>query len=109
MSGMSGGMGNGMTDEDGYQGPARLVIGERQFAVEVDLRGHFQPIDGRYHWYGRITALPELSQVLAGKKRSATLHTPHGEAAAELSDPDPWDRYRISGVSTPPFPVPTTA
>ena len=102
-------MTDGTLDEDGYRGPARLVFGERQFAVEVDLRGHFQPIDGRYHWYGRITANPELSAALSGKKRCARLHTPQGEAAAELSDPDPWDRYRVSGVSTPPFRLPVTA
>jgi len=99
----------GTTDEDGYRGPARLVVGDTQLAVEVDLRGHFQPIDGRYHWYGRITANSALSTLLSGKKRSARLHTPYGEVAAELSDPDPWDRYRIAGLSTPPFPLATSA
>lgn len=94
-------------DEDGYTGPATLVIAERELAVEVDLRGHFQPIDGRYHWYGRLRANPELDEVVGGRKQPAVLRTTHGEAAGELSDPDPWRRYRITGVSTPPFAVPT--
>ncbi|HEX3780910.1 MAG TPA: DUF4873 domain-containing protein [Pseudonocardiaceae bacterium] len=95
-------------DEDGYRGPATLLVDERELAVEVDLRGHFQPIDGRYRWYGRVLANTELSALVGGKKRSAVLRTPDGEAAGELSDPDPWQRYRITGASTPPFRVPTT-
>lgn len=95
-------------DEDGYRGPATLVVDERELAVEVELRGHFQPIDGRYRWYGRVRPDTELSALVGGKKRTALLRTPIGEATGELSDPDPWNRYRITGASTPPFTVPTT-
>ncbi|MGH3435936.1 MAG: DUF4873 domain-containing protein [Sciscionella sp.] len=95
-------------DDDGYTGQATLVVGEREITVEVQLRGHFQPIDGYYRWYGRIAANQELSELLGGSKRAATLRTPHGQADGQLSDPDPWDRYRIMGTSTPPFAVPTT-
>ncbi|HEY2696460.1 MAG TPA: DUF4873 domain-containing protein [Pseudonocardiaceae bacterium] len=97
-----------MDDEDGYTGPATLIIDEWELAVDVELRGHFQPIDGRYRWYGRVRQNAELSALLAGRKRAAALRTPGGEAEGELSDPDPWDRYRIMGASTPPFAVPTT-
>ncbi len=45
---------NGTADDDGYDGPATLVVGPDEFEVRVHLRGVFQPIDGRYHWYGRI-------------------------------------------------------
>ncbi|WP_018684095.1 DUF4873 domain-containing protein [Actinokineospora enzanensis] len=95
-------------DEDGYAGRATLVVGERELAVTVELRGHFQPIDGYYRWYGRIAAHAELSAVVAGRKTGAVLRTPQGAAAGELSDPDPWDRYRITGTSTPPFTVATS-
>jgi hypothetical protein len=71
-----------MADDEGYTGRATLVVADRELTVEVDLRGHFQPIDGRYHWYGRVLPHDELD---------------------EVSDPDPWRRYRITGVSTPPF------
>jgi hypothetical protein len=94
--------------EDGYTGPATVLVDERELAVEVDLRGHFQPIDGRYRWYGRLRPNAELAELLGGRKRAAALRTPHGTAEGELSDPDTWGRYRITGVSTPPFRVPTT-
>ncbi|NBE55966.1 DUF4873 domain-containing protein [Streptomyces boluensis] len=89
--------------DDGYSGAATLVVDGAEQAVEVTLRGHFQPIDGRYHWYGRIAADAALVTRLGGKRTEALLRTPQGEALGELTDPDPWDRYRISGTSTPPF------
>lgn len=93
--------------EDGYAGEATVFVEDTEFAVTVRLRGHFQPIDGYYHWYGRLDRNERLSDLLGGKKKSAEIRTPHGNADGHLSDPDPWDRYRISGTSTPPFPVPT--
>lgn len=95
-------------EDDGYSGQATLVIGERELRVQVELRGHFQPIDGRYRWYGRVAADPRLSELLAGRRAEAVVRTPGGEAVGELSDPDPWDRYRVMGTSRPPFVVQTT-
>jgi hypothetical protein len=89
--------------EEGYTGPATLLVRDTEVAVEVELRGYFQPIDGYYRWYGRVRPNPELSTLLSGKKAKAQVRTPQGEAVAELSDPDPWDRYRIMGTSRPPF------
>lgn len=93
--------------DDGYTGHARVAVEDTELEVRVTLRGHFQPIDGYYHWYGRLAADERLSALLGGKKKPARIHTPHGSASGELSDPDPWDRYRIMGTSTPPFAVPT--
>lgn len=90
-------------DEDGYTGTATLVVGESSFEVEVDLRGYFQPIDGYYHWYGRVSPHEALHARLDGKKHGAEIHTPEGSAHGELSDRDPWGRYRLVGTSTPPF------
>ena len=95
-------------DEEGYTGTATLVLEGAEVAVEVELRGHFQPIDGYYHWYGRVRANERVSALAGGRKRPVELRTPEGSARAELSDPDPWDRYRVMGTSTPPFAVPTT-
>ncbi|WP_019816581.1 DUF4873 domain-containing protein [Saccharomonospora saliphila] len=95
-------------DEDGYTGPATLLVDETEFEVEVHLRGHFQPIDGYYHWYGRIRPDRRLSELAGGRKRTVELRTPEGSAHGEISDPDPWDRYRVTGTSTPPFAVPTS-
>jgi cation diffusion facilitator CzcD-associated flavoprotein CzcO len=90
-------------DEDGYTGPAELTIGDSQFGVRVELRGVFQPIDGRYHWYGRIAEDAGLTAALGSARASGMLRTPEGSARCDLSDPDPWRRYRVTGASTPPF------
>ena len=88
---------------DGYEGPATLVAGGERFAVRVRLTGHFQPIDGRYHWYGRIEPDGALQDLLGPGRASGVLTTPEGSAPCELSDPDPWQRYRVDGTSTPPY------
>ncbi|GAB2974557.1 DUF4873 domain-containing protein [Amycolatopsis acidiphila] len=95
-------------DEDGYTGPATLVVDGSEFEVQLELRGHFQPIDGYYRWYGRIARHEALHDLLDGRRKQAEIRTPDGTARGELSDPDPWGRYRVLGTSTPPFAVPAT-
>ncbi len=92
---------------DGYSGPARLGICGAWLDVRVELRGHFEPIDGRYHWYGRIASNESLAGLLAGAKASGVLQTPHGRSPCEVSEPDTWQRYRLTGYSTPPFSLST--
>ncbi len=91
--------------EEGYTGKADLVFENAEVPVEVELRGFFQPIDGRYHWYGRVAANEQVSTLVEAGARTAVLRTPTGEAHGSLTDPDPWHRYRVSGTSTPPFRV----
>ena len=88
---------------EGYDGSAALVTDDATVTVDVRLRGAFQPIDGRYHWYGRVSAGPDVDAVV-DSRNPVVIRTPHGEAAARLSDRDPWGRYRITGTSRPPFP-----
>jgi hypothetical protein len=90
-------------DNDGYQGPATLRIGAVAFEVEADLRGKFEPIDGRYHWYGRLGRSDVLTAALAAGRAHGVLSTADGTAECEVSDPDPWQRFRVSGISRPPF------
>jgi hypothetical protein len=81
-----------------YSGPA--TIGDIE--VEVTLRGHFEPLDGRFHWYGRIAPNPALTaQVQSGS--TIMLTTPHGTAEGRLSDVDTWGRFRVTGTGRPPF------
>jgi hypothetical protein len=94
-------------DEDGYRGPATVLAEDREIAVQAILSGAFEPLEGRYQWYGRLTA-PELGALIGAGKLTAVLRTPHGEAPGELAEPDLWGRYRITGTSTPPFTVATT-
>jgi hypothetical protein len=93
------------SDDDGYAGPARLTVGTNQLEVEVELRGHFEPIDGQYHWYGRIASHEQLNARLTGAKADGKLTTEHATSPCVLSEPDLWHRYRITGRSSPPFPV----
>jgi hypothetical protein len=81
-----------------YVGPARVD----DISVEVTLRGQFEPLDGRFHWYGRIAASDELAAAVQSGA-TVTLSTPHASALGRLSDVDPWGRYRVSGTGRPPF------
>ena len=80
-----------------YDGPARIGGTE----VGVRLRGHFEPIDGRFHWWGRLAAGDALAEHSSGS--TVTLETLHGTAQGRLSDVDPWGRLRIAGTGRPPF------
>lgn len=90
-----------------YAGTAQLSsdaasASDAPIEVVVTLRGHFEPIDGRFHWYGRIVANPRLDERHhAGD--TVVLTTPSGAAAGRISDVDPWGRFRIAGVGRPPF------
>ena len=90
-------------DGDGYTGPACLTLGDASFDVEADLRGRFEPIDGRYHWYGRLARHDALTAELSRGRGTGVLTTPEGSASCELSDPDPWQRFRVTGTARPPF------
>lgn len=92
-------------EDDGYEGPAELVSGERAVAVTVTLAGHFDPISGSYNWYGRVAAGPGVSELVGSGARTVVLRTPHGEAETALSDIDPWGRPRVEGFGAAPFPV----
>jgi hypothetical protein len=85
-----------------YDGPARVHAGDTEIGVDVRLRGHFEPIDGRFHWFGRI-ASAEALDAATGSGATVTLTTEHGTAEARLSDVDPWGRFRVTGVGRPPF------
>src|SRR5262252_4023406 len=63
-----GGQMAGLGGTDGYEGTAVVEVGGSRFDVQVRWRGHFQPIDGRYHWYGRISANEVLDGVLGSGK-----------------------------------------
>jgi hypothetical protein len=95
-----------MQERDGYEGPATLVAGNWQFTLMVRLGGHFDPLAGRYRWYGRLEASEELTRELGDRPRWVRLHTDEGEAEGEVADPDVWHRYRIEGTSMPPFWIP---
>lgn len=91
--------------DDGYRGPATLSVGDRELVVQALLDARHEPIDGRMHWFGRVTG-DDLAETLGRRAADAVLTTPQGRAAARVGDVDAWGRYRVSGVGTPPFGVP---
>lgn len=88
--------------DDGYTGPALLVTADAEYAVHAVLRGFFQPVDGRYHWHGRLSG--DLGN-LAGNRHDAVLVTPLGQARCRVNDPDLWSRFAVTGTGRPPFPM----
>ena len=92
----------GQHDDEGYDGPAEVLTDAGTIPVEVTLRGLFQPIDGRYHWYGRI-ARDDRVTALGAAGATVVVRTSEGEAAGRLSDEDPWGRCRVAGTGRPPF------
>lgn len=94
--------------DDGYTGPAELVTDVGAVPAEVTLAGHFEPISGRYRWYGRVAASPEVTSLVAEGARTVRLRTPHAEVDTTLTDVDPWGRPRVEGFGAAPFPVGST-
>lgn len=86
---------------EAYDGPAVVLVDDVEHPVSVTLRGAFSPLDGHFHWYGRVGSGAALAEVRSGT--AVTLHTPHGHAPARLSDQDPWGRFRLTGTGRPPF------
>lgn len=91
--------------DDGYDGPAELIDGENTVRATVTLRGHFDPISGKYNWYGRVAASPEVKDLVRTGARKVRLRTPYAEVATALSDVDPWGRPRVEGFGAAPFEV----
>lgn len=88
-----------------YDGPATITLEPTAAApaslpTTVSLRGHFDPIDGAFHWYGRLD--PATGDQLSNGVR-VRVATAYGEANGRLSDIDPWGRFRVSGTGRAPF------
>lgn len=94
-------------DENGYQGPAELIAGAERVPVTVTLAGHFDPITGKYAWYGRVAASRQVAAMVGAGGRRVVLRTPEGSAETALTDVDPWGRPRVSSFGAPPFAVQT--
>jgi Domain of unknown function (DUF4873) len=92
--------------EDGYSGPATLIVDGREVRVQALLDARHEPHDGRLHWFGRVvvdrTTGPDLDAVLTAASR-VELSTDGGRAEARIGDVDPWGRYRVTGTGPPPF------
>lgn len=88
-----------------YTGPAVLGTDTGPLDVEVHLNGHFEPLDGRFHWYGRVDGTG-LDRIAGHTRSRLTLAVGTGAPRpATLGEQDPWGHFRISGTGAPPFPL----
>lgn len=96
-------------EEDGYYGRARLAVitpGPEvgDLDVEVTVTGHLEPLDGQYHWYGRVQRDEALDRAKASGATEVVLTIGGGHpASARLAEHDAWGNLRITGTGRPPF------
>ena len=91
-------------DDYGYEGPARLLIGDATIDVDVVLTGHLEPLDGRYHWYGRVARNEAADAAKQGGATEVGLVVGDGPRAdGRLAEHDAWGNLRITGLGAPPF------
>ena len=92
---------------DDYTGPAVVGAAELNADVRVAFAGRFEPVDGRYHWGGRIAPHLRLSELVRGGQRSATVQIgQYPGVTARLAEVDPWGGIRVVGVGRPPWAPP---
>ncbi|MEV6966805.1 DUF4873 domain-containing protein [Hamadaea sp. NPDC051192] len=82
-----------------YTGEGR--IGD--LPVTVHLSGRWEPVDGRFHWGGRISPSTEVAQLVRSGNRDVMVHIGEQPAPARLGEVDPWGGVRVTGVGAPPW------
>jgi hypothetical protein len=91
-------------DDDGYEGPAQLRFDDRTIDVEVVLAGHLEPLDGKYHWYGRVVRHAAVDAAKTAGVTGVGLSIDGRESAeGRLAEHDAWGNMRITGLGAPPF------
>jgi hypothetical protein len=90
--------------EEGYTGRAVLVAGGRSIPVEVALGGYFEPLDGRYHWGGRLKPADGLADLVRAGTRDAALHLDGADPAPlRMIDVDPWGGVTVRATGAAPW------
>ncbi|WP_262491024.1 DUF4873 domain-containing protein [Mycobacterium simiae] len=87
--------------DDAYDGDATLEVAGIRHSVQVRLRGHFDPIDGNYHWQG--TVFDRLPHNLLHRTRAVTVTVGQRSAPARIVEQTPWGGHCVSGVGVPPY------
>jgi hypothetical protein len=86
-------------ENDVYDGPAAVHVGDDIHDVRVRLTGRLDPIDGRYHWQGTVfDALPDENP-----PQQVRLAVGERIAEARIAERTPWGTYSVVGVGEPPF------
>ncbi|NDJ89644.1 DUF4873 domain-containing protein [Mycolicibacter kumamotonensis] len=90
-------------DDEIYDGPAVLTHNGQDYPTRVRLAGHFDPIDGQYHWQGMFfTDLPGANATGSQVDIRIGEHTAQGRVAERT----PWGTLTVTGAAGyPPFPL----
>ncbi|KKJ93816.1 MULTISPECIES: DUF4873 domain-containing protein [unclassified Micromonospora] len=83
-----------------YHGPAWVA----DTAVRLHAAARWEPVDGRYHWAGRIEPDPRMVRLLRSGRRDVPVRVGERVCRARLAEVDPWGGVRITGVGEPPWP-----
>jgi hypothetical protein len=90
-------------EDEGFQGPAVLVVGDSELDVEIHLADHFEPLDGRTHWYGRVARTQAVVEAKAAGATTVAVRIGDRMAEARLAEFDAWGNLALRGVGTPPY------
>jgi len=89
-----------------YAGPVMVVAGDVTVRADARLTGHVEPVDGRFHWGGRLAPNAELVGLVRGGARAVLLRLDNGSSCdARLQEVDPWGGVRVAAVGSPPWTV----
>ncbi len=89
---------------EGYDGAAVL---NGDIPVRTTLSGNIDPIDGRYHWGGRIHPDERVVALLRSGRREVTLQVGDDPPLpARLTEADPWGGVVVAATGNPPWPAP---
>ncbi|MGH3498970.1 MAG: DUF4873 domain-containing protein [Nocardioidaceae bacterium] len=93
----------------GYDGPLTVSADGESAGVTVNghLRGVFQPIDGSFHWYGRLDPDDAVTDLAArlGRRPVHVAVSGRNRVRARIGEQNPWGGRRIIGTGPPPFAV----
>ncbi len=93
-------------EESGYDGTATLRVGDAELPVTVHLDGHLEPLDGLFHWYGRIERSDALAAAKDGGATTGQLAIGDRDPAElRLAEYDPWGHIQVKGTGRPPYPL----
>ncbi len=74
--------------------------------MTVHVDGHLEPLDGLFHWYGRIERSAAVAAVKdAGATTGSLVIADRTPAVLRLAEYDPWGHVQVSGTGAPPYPM----
>jgi uncharacterized protein DUF4873 len=92
-------------EETGYRGALTVRVDGAQVEIDGELHGFFQPIDGSFHWHGRLAPDERISTLVAERGR-ATIEISVADrdpVPARLGERNPWGGHRVTGTGPPPY------